>query len=71
MSIVYEQTPCEVCEEPLSHGDPGSVFFVQDIVGYTFSEAWVALHDFECRLHWFKQHRVKRWTLDHRVLDVI
>jgi len=69
--IVYEQTLCEVCGEPLSHGDPGSVFFVQDIAGFDFTDAYVALHDMDCRLDWFREHRVRRWTLDHRVLDVI
>ena len=67
----YELTLCEVCGEALSKGDPGSIFFVQDIVGWHFKDAYVPLHDDKCRLDWFTTYRVQRWTLDTRIEDVI
>ena len=67
----YEQTLCDKCNEPLHRGDPGIIFLVHDIVGYDFEQAWVALHDEECRLAWFIEHRIKRWEIDTVIEDVI
>ena len=66
--IVYETTPCEVCVEPLSKGDPGNWWTV-NLGNMTVQ---VALHDEECRREWFMGNTtIRAFRKDKRIEDVI
>ena len=66
--IVYETTPCEVCSEPLSKGDPGNWWIVRLRGG----RAEVPLHERMCRSEWFlAQPVIYSFHKDKRIEDVI